>query len=87
MSPSPSLEAGDFTVPDQVTIPAGPIPSAPVCIPISTTPDLFIEGNHDFTLSIQQPANPSVAIGTPSTATVTINDNDGTKLIVCMYIQ
>ena len=76
---SPSIENVDFTVPDplQVTIPAGPIPSSPVCIPIMATEDTQIEGDHGFTVSINQPSLSVVIVGSPGSAVVTITDNDG----------
>ena len=84
MPPSPSSDAGDFTVPNQVIIPAGPIPSGPACITISTTQDLEVEGDHGFTVTIQQPSHVNVVVGSPSSATVTISDNDGKN---CSYVH
>ena len=72
-------ENADFTVPDplQVTITAGPIPSSPVCVPIMATEDTQIEGDHGFTLSINQPSLSTVTVGSQGSAVVTITDNDG----------
>ena len=69
----------DFTVPDplQVTIPAGPIPSSPACVLIMATEDTQIEGDHGFTVSINQPSLSGVTVGSPGSASVTIIDNDG----------
>ena len=82
VSPSINIsiaENADFTVPDplQVTIPAGPIPSSPVCVLIMATEDTQIEGDHGFTVSINQPSLSGVIVGSPRSAVVTIIDNDG----------
>ena len=72
-------ESVDFTVPDplQVTILVGPIPFSPVCVPIMATEDTQIEGDHGFTVSINQPSLSTVTVGSPRSAVVTITDNDG----------
>ena len=84
----PFTENADFTVPNplQVTIPAGPIPSSPVCVPIMATEDTQIEGDHGFTVSINQPSLSTVTVGTPGSALVTITDNDGI-IIASIYMQ
>ena len=73
-----SAERDDFTVPNplQVTIPAGPTPSSPVCVLIMATEDTQIEGDHGFTVSIIQPPLSGVTVGSPGSAVVTITDND-----------
>ena len=63
--------------PLQVTIPAGPIPSSPACVLIMATEDTQIEGDHGFTVSINQPSLSGVIVGSPGSAAVTIIDNDG----------
>ena len=83
VSSPPSAENDDFTVPNplQVTIPACPTPSSPVCIPIMVTEDAQVEGDHGFTVSIIQSSLSGVTVGSPGSAVVTITDNDG------MYTQ
>ena len=49
------------------------------CINISTTEDYFLEGDHEFTVSIVSTTlNNAVTISAPSTHVVTIDDDDGT---------
>ena len=49
------------------------------CIDISTTEDDFLEGDHEFIVSIVSTTlNNAVTISSPSTHVVTIDDNDGT---------
>ena len=49
------------------------------CIDISTDDDDFLEGDHDFTVSIVSTTlNDAVTISAPSTHVVTIDDDDGT---------
>ena len=83
VSSSMSAESDDFTVPNplQVTIPAGPIPSSPpVCVLIMATDDNQTEGDHGFTVSINQSSLSGVTVGSPGSAVVTITDNDGMLL-------
>ena len=68
--------------PFQVTILAGPIPSSPVCVLIMATEDTQIEGDHGFTVSINQPSLSTVTVGSPGSASVTITDDDGTKIFL-----
>lgn len=42
---------------------------------ISTTDDMAAEGDHDFTVDIDS-ASPSVTLGTPSSVSATIQDDD-----------
>ena len=83
VSPSTSISFADFRVPDpfQVTITAGPIPSSPVCVLIMATEDTQIEGDHGFTVSINQLSLSTVTVGSPGSALVTITDNDGTHIL------
>ena len=49
-----------------------------LCIDISTTEDDFLEGDHEFTVSIVSIIpNDAVTISSPSTHVVTIDDDDG----------
>ena len=66
--------------PLQVTIPAGPTASSSVCVLIMATEDTQIEGDHGFTVSINQPSLSGVTVGSPGSAVVTIIDNDGMLL-------
>ena len=57
------------------------------CIDISTTEDDFLEGDHEFTVSIVSTTlNNAVTISSPSTHVVTIDDNDGENIIMKIYI-
>ena len=54
------------------------------CIEISTTEDDFLEGDHEFTVSIVSTTlNNAVTISAPSTHVVTIDDDDGTYAFSC----
>ena len=51
-----------------------------LCIDISTTEDNFLEGDHEFTVSIVSTTpndDDAVTISAPSTHVVTIDDDDG----------
>ena len=49
-----------------------------LCIDISTTEDDFLEGDHEFTVSIVSIIpNDAVTISSPTTHVVTIDDDDG----------
>ena len=43
---------------------------------ISAVDDIDVEGDHDFTVSIQSPTSPPATVGSPSSMTATIMDND-----------
>ena len=48
------------------------------CIEIPTNNDVFLEGDHEFTVSIMSTMpNDAVTISAPSTHVVTIDDDDG----------
>ena len=57
------------------------------CIDISTTEDDFLEGDHEFIVSIVSTTlNDAVTISSPSTHVATIDDNDGENIIMKIYI-
>ena len=43
---------------------------------IAAVDDVDVEGDHDFTVSIQSPTSPPATVGSPSSTTATIMDND-----------
>ena len=54
------------------------------CINISTAEDDFLEGDHNFTVSIVSTTlNNAVTISSPSAHVVTIDDNDGAYVFSC----
>ena len=56
------------------------------CIEIPTTEDDFLEGVHEFTVSIMSTMpNDVVTISAPSTHVVTIDDDDGVY-VACLYL-
>ena len=57
------------------------------CIDISTTQDDFLEGAHEFTVSIESTMpNDAVTISAPSSHVVTIDDDDGTY-VTCVWLM
>ena len=73
--------AEDYTEPSEFTVvfPSGT--SSNMTTMISTTDDSAVEGDHNFTVSIINSSIPLVTIGTPSSVTVTIMDNDCTSAV------
>lgn len=47
------------------------------CATIPILDDLQVEGDHDFDVSISATSHGDVIVGTQSTTTVTITDNEG----------
>ena len=66
-----SLLANEF-----LTIPSTAAVSTTVCHDITVPADMIVEDNETFTISVET-SNPNNVIMGPSTATVTIVDNDG----------
>ena len=73
---SASVSGLDFTDPGAVTLtfPAGSVDGDSQCSTIDVLDDDDVEGEHSFTVSLQNPSSNGV-IGTQETATVTITDN------------
>ena len=74
---SSASDAGsDFVDPGAVTLtfPAGSMDDNSQCATIDIMDDFDVEGEHSFTVSLQNPSSNGV-IGTQATATVTITDN------------
>ena len=73
---SASVSGSDFTDPGVVslTFSAGSMDGNSQCSTIDVTDDDDVEGQHSFTVSLQNPSSNGV-IGTQDTATVTITDN------------
>ena len=73
---SASVSGSDFTDPGAVTLtfPAGSVYGDLQYATIDVLDDDNVEGEHSFTVSLQNPSSNGV-IWTPSTATVTITDN------------
>ena len=73
---SASVSGSDFTDPGAVTLtfPAGSMDGDSQCSTIDVLDDDDVEGEHSFTVSLQNPSSNGV-IGTQETATVTITDN------------
>ena len=73
-----SVLGEDFLVPDPLpsilTFTAGSVDDNSQCVAITIIDDDNVEGEHTFTVSLQNPSSNGV-IGTQSTATVTITDN------------
>ena len=71
----------DYTEPSEFTVvfPSGT--SSNVTTMINTTDDSAVEGDHNFTVSIINSSIPLVTVGTPSSMTVTIMDNDRTSAV------
>ena len=61
--------------PFTVIFPAGTLMDNTMTVMISTTDDMAAEGDHDFTVMIDS-TSPSVTVGSPSSVTATILDND-----------
>jgi hypothetical protein len=66
-------QSGTVTFPSNTTDPAGAVQQT-ITIPISD--DAFLENSETFRVTLTAPSS-NAAIGTPSTAIVTIGDNDG----------
>ena len=68
-----------------VTFVAGTVSDTSVCVFISTIDDTNFEGEHEFTVSAvatRPITSPSIVmIGTPSSITVTIIDNEGMLIL------
>ena len=58
-----------------MTFLAGTLTDSTMNVMISTTDDMAAEGDHDFTVDIDS-ASPSVTLGTPSSVSATIQDDD-----------
>ena len=73
---SASVSGSDFTDPGAVTLTfsAGSVDGDSQCSTIDVLDDDDVEGEHSFTVSLQNPSSNGV-IGTQETATVTITDN------------
>ena len=54
------------------------------CAMISTTNDDVLEGDHDFTVIVDSTTPDVVTVGTPSSATATLLDND--SMCYCIEI-
>ena len=69
--------ANDFSqlVNEVLTIPFTTDVSTPVCRDASATGDMIVETNETFTISVET-SNPNDVILGPSTATITIVDDD-----------
>ena len=70
--------ANDFSMlaNEDLTIPSTAAVSTAVCLNITVSGDMFVEDSETFTISVET-SNPNDVIMGPSTATVTIVDNDG----------
>ena len=66
--------------PFMVVFPRGTAGNTTACVPSGVVNDNVLECNHDFTVSIVS-TSPMVMVGTPSTVTMTIQDNDDCKYI------
>ena len=54
------------------------------CVSIPIANDMVLEGDHAFTVSIiSAGSSPHAIIGASSTATVTIEDDEGKSLLLC----
>lgn len=66
------------------TFPAGTSQGLQQCVNINTVNDMDVENNEAFTVNLLAANSSAVTIGDRSggkTATITINDNDGKKLL------
>ena len=84
------LELGtDFSTTDPVaTFAIGAL--VPGCIEVEISPDMSVEGDHTFTVSLNPgPITPSLTVGTPNTTVVTITDdvNDSKYYILTVSWQ
>ena len=59
--------------------------NATQCVMILTTDDDVLEGDHDFTVMVDSVTPDVVTVGTPSSATATLLDNDS-KLHICVDV-
>ena len=56
------------------------------CTMISTTDDEVLEGDHSFTVMLDSATPDVVTVGTPSSATATLLDNDSMFLFVLFTV-
>ena len=73
-----AVAGDDFTTPDpfSVTFDASLMPSTSACVSIFTVDDNDLEADHNFIVSIDS-TTPSITVGTPSSVTATLIDNEG----------
>ena len=78
----------DFTEPSplQVTFSSGDLIGDTACTTLGIINDNNLEGDHEFTVSLETVAPPGLVISNSSTATVSIMDDEGIYIALC-YIQ
>ena len=79
----PSTGANDFSqlANEVLTLPSTTAVSTAVCHSITVPGDTIVENNETFTISVET-SNSNDAIIGPSTATVTIVDDDGKQILM-----
>ena len=74
-----TVVGNDFTVADPLTVtfPTTSVSEDTACADITIVDDDVLEGDHSFTVQLTSTTPTGVTIGTDSSTTVTIQDNDG----------